>query len=115
MTATEALFSRAFSRSATITAKAAADVLGMNVKTLAQMSEAGLIKYVLRGKLRAYTEADLRSYLARETMPAPEEREEPGNVVRFTSLRARGGNNAGRGRIKKAPTFSERLAAKNRT
>ena len=60
---TEARFAAAFARSAIITAMAAADLIGLDEKTLAALSDRQIIRSVPRGKLRAYTERDLRSYL----------------------------------------------------
>jgi hypothetical protein len=64
---TEARFESAFSCGATITAKAAADLLGVDVRTLGDMTDEGVVRAVPRGKLRAYTERDLRAYLAEGT------------------------------------------------
>jgi len=60
---TEARFAAAFADGATVTAKAAADLLGLDVKTLGALTDALTIRAVRRGKLRAYTEHDLRAYL----------------------------------------------------
>lgn len=75
--ATEALFAAVFSGAATITAKSAARVLGLDPKTLKEMTAAGLIRAVPRGTVPAYTEADLRRFLARGPAWTPKEREPP--------------------------------------
>jgi hypothetical protein len=65
---TEARFRIAFAETATITAKAAAELVGLDVKTLRAMTEACVIAAVPRGSKPAYSEAVLRSYL---TNPPP--------------------------------------------
>lgn len=60
---TEARFAEAFANRAIIDKSAAADLLGMDVKTLDAMTAAGLIRSVSKGVHRAYTERDLRLYL----------------------------------------------------
>ena len=67
--ATEARIIAAFSQACLITADAAADLLGMDVKTLRTMTEASIIRAVRRGRLPAYTEGDIRAYLTES--PAP--------------------------------------------
>ena len=67
--ATEALFERAFRDAATISAQAAAQLLGLDVKTLRAMTDDQTIRAVRRGKLRSYTEADLRAYLTKGEPP----------------------------------------------
>jgi hypothetical protein len=95
--ATEALFLDAFSKAALITAKRAAELLGLDEKTLAGLTERGVVRAVPRGKLRAYTERDLRAYLTegpeaecRSTSPrkaASGSTISSGRVVAFTDLR----------------------------
>lgn len=46
------------------TAKAVAALIRVDVKTLRAMTDEGVIRAVRRGKRRAYTEADVRAYLA---------------------------------------------------
>lgn len=60
---TEARFATAFARTAIVTAKAAAELIGLDVKTLDALAEKQVIRSVPKGKLRAYTERDLRAYL----------------------------------------------------
>jgi hypothetical protein len=60
---TERRFAEAFATAAVITAKAAAELIGLDEKTLASLSDRQVIRWVQRGKLRAYTERDLRAYL----------------------------------------------------
>ena len=57
---TERRFAEAFAAGAVITAKAAAELIGLDVKTLDALSEGQVIRSVPRGKRRAYTERDLR-------------------------------------------------------
>lgn len=67
LSATERLLAEAFSDCATITAKAAARVLGLDEKTLRAMAESGVIRSITAGtKTRRYTEAHLRAFLAGE-------------------------------------------------
>ena len=64
---TERLLAEAFGTSATITAKTAARVLGLDEKTLRAMAVVGVIRSLTAGaKTRRYTEAHLRAYLAGE-------------------------------------------------
>ena len=64
--ATERLLGEAFAKTATITAARAAEVLGLDEKTLRGAAQAGLIGSIpTGGGLRRYTEADLRAYLGR--------------------------------------------------
>lgn len=84
------------------TAKAIAGLIRVDVKTLRAMTDEGVIRAVRRGKRRAYTEADVRAYLA---TPAPAREKKPcpstsrrtartstmtssGKVVAFTALQA---------------------------
>lgn len=60
---TERRFAAAFERAAVITKKAAAELIGLDEKTLDALSESGAVRWVPKGKLRAYTERDLRAYL----------------------------------------------------
>jgi hypothetical protein len=62
--ATEALFAEAFATSATITLARAAKLIGLDEKVLRAMTDQGVIRAVRKGKLRGYTERDLRTYLA---------------------------------------------------
>ena len=61
--ATEARIMAAFGDACMITAKATADLLGVDEKTLGAMTDALVIRAVRVGKLRRYTEADIRHYL----------------------------------------------------
>lgn len=96
--ATEARFAQAFASRATIFANAACRILGVDVKTLGALVEGGAVRFVLVGKTKRFTEADLRAYLSRETeLPCPSTSRKTaasGNttssrkVVAFTALRA---------------------------
>lgn len=68
---TEDRFRQAFSAAAMIPAKLAASLLGLDVDTLGEMTDAGLVRAIRKGRLRNYTEADLRAYLL-EGPDAPE-------------------------------------------
>lgn len=94
---TESRFAASFATAAIITKKAAAELIGLDEKTLDALTDAGVIRAVPRGaKLRAYTERDLRAYLlegaAAECWPEkkPKRATGPGSgrVVPFTSLPA---------------------------
>lgn len=95
--ATEARIAEAFANRATIFAKTACQIIGVDVKTLAALVEGGAIRFVLVGKTKRFTEADLRAYLSRETqLPCPSTSRKTaatGNttsskkVVAFTALR----------------------------
>lgn len=61
--ATEARFAAAFETAAVLPAKAASELLGLDVRTLNKMTEAGSIRSVPRGDQRGYTERDCRRYL----------------------------------------------------
>ncbi len=63
---TERLIRAAFATTALITAKAAATLLGVDVKTLRGMTNEGMIQAVRRGRLHAYTEAAIRKFLTEE-------------------------------------------------
>lgn len=60
---TEARFAEVFSSTALATASSAAKLIGVDPKTLGDMTEREIIRSVPRGKLPAYTERDLRAYL----------------------------------------------------
>ncbi|PVM90689.1 helix-turn-helix domain-containing protein [Caulobacter endophyticus] len=60
---TEARFAAAFAVAAVITAKAASELLGLDVETLSAMTDDGVIRAVRKGRVRSYTERDLRTYL----------------------------------------------------
>lgn len=60
---TEARFAETFSKTAQATLKAAADLLGVDTDTLKAMTDAGVVRAVRKGRLRSYTEHDLRAYL----------------------------------------------------
>jgi hypothetical protein len=60
---TEARFAAVFASTALATALAAAKLIGVDEKTLSAMTDLGVVRSVPRGKLRAYTERDLRAYL----------------------------------------------------
>jgi hypothetical protein len=69
--ATEARFAKAFADSAIITAKSAAQLIGVDLKTLNRMTANRVLRYVLRGNVPAFTERDLRAYLAEGVPVAP--------------------------------------------
>lgn len=73
---TDALFAAAFARGGAITAKAAAELVGMDPRTLREMTEAGLIRAVPRGTVPAYTEADLRRFLSDGPTWSPKPKEQ---------------------------------------
>lgn len=60
---TEERFRQTFARSALVTAKDAARLVGLDVETLSRMADEGIIRAVRKGRLRSYTEHDLRAYL----------------------------------------------------
>ena len=60
---TEDRFRQAFAHSALVTAKEAARLVGLDVETLSRMADEGVIRAVRKGRLRSYTEHDLRAYL----------------------------------------------------
>jgi excisionase family DNA binding protein len=60
---TEDRFRQAFAQSALVTAKEAARLVGLDVETLSRMADEGVIRAVRKGRLRSYTEHDLRAYL----------------------------------------------------
>jgi excisionase family DNA binding protein len=62
--ATEARILAAFANACMITAGAAAALLGVDEKTLGAMTDDQVIRAVRVGKVRRYTEADVRLYLA---------------------------------------------------
>ena len=66
---TEGRFAETFAAGAVITRKAAAELLGLDERTLDSLSDEGIVRAVRRGKLRAYTERDLRAYLLEGPSP----------------------------------------------
>lgn len=72
---TEARFADVFGKGATATAVAAAGLLGIDPETLTAMTDQGIVRAVRKGKLRSWTEADLRNYLM--MADAPKRRREP--------------------------------------
>lgn len=94
--ATEARFAAAFSTRAIIGPSAAAELIGLDVKTLEALSEAKVIRSVPKGlKHRGFTERDLRAYLIESpdvpcapTAPKPRPRSvAPPKVVNFSERR----------------------------
>lgn len=74
---TERRFEEVFKDTAMATLKAAASLLGVDPDTLSEMSDEGLVKARRKGRVRSYTEHDLRAYLldgpdapSRERKPA---------------------------------------------
>jgi excisionase family DNA binding protein len=109
---TDARISAAFANGCTITAQAAAALLGFDVKTLREMTDAGLIRAVRvgTGSWRAYTEGDIRAYLMEGAAPATTATSKPPvrtwsstvNVVPFTDRRRRKASGRGTEKGKKA-------------
>ncbi|MCA0359409.1 MAG: helix-turn-helix domain-containing protein [Proteobacteria bacterium] len=60
---TEERFRQAFAASALVSAKDAARLVGVDVETLSRMADEGIVRAVRKGRLRSYTEHDLRAYL----------------------------------------------------
>lgn len=78
--ATEGRIAAAFATGALISGVACARILHVDVKTLRGMVRAGLINCVLtgaKGTSRAYTEADVRSYLSGPRAPVRPQEKEP--------------------------------------
>ncbi|MEJ2816400.1 hypothetical protein [Caulobacter sp. CCG-8] len=88
---TEERFREVFSEGALACAKVAAKLVGLDADTLNEMTDQGIIRAVRRGRLRSWTEADLRAYLL-EGPDAPERQRKPkptsppghGRVVPFS-------------------------------
>ncbi len=88
---TEERFREVFSQGALACAKVAAGLVGLDSDTLNEMTDDGIIRAVRRGRLRSWTEADLRAYLL-EGPDAPVRKREPkptsptgrGRVVPFS-------------------------------
>jgi hypothetical protein len=93
---TEERFREVFSGGALACAKVAAKLVGLDADTLNEMTDLGIIRAVRRGRLRSWTEADLRAYLL-EGPDAPE--------------RKRAKRNAGGPRASKVVPFSARRGA----
>ena len=70
---TEARICAAFAEACIITADATAALIGCDVKTLREMTDAGFIRAVRKGagKTRGYTEGDIRAYLTESAAPCP--------------------------------------------
>lgn len=70
---TEGRIRAAFADACIITAEAAAGLIGCDVKTLREMTDAGIIRAVRKGagKTRGYTEGDIRAYLTESAAPCP--------------------------------------------
>ncbi|MDR3513970.1 MAG: helix-turn-helix domain-containing protein [Caulobacteraceae bacterium] len=60
---TEARIALAFATRALITAKEAASILGIDVKTLRALTDGLALRALVVGKVRRYAEADIRRYL----------------------------------------------------
>jgi len=66
---TDARFAEAFRCAAVVSKKVAADLLGIDGKTVDALTEASLLRSIPRGaRHRGYTELDLRSYLLTTAM-----------------------------------------------
>ena len=92
--ATEARFAAAFAHSSILSKKAAADLIGLDEKTLDALSDAQVIRAVRKGAHRAYTERHLRTYLLEgpdvECMPAkPKAKSAAGTNVRHVNFSER--------------------------
>lgn len=61
----------AFSSACVLTCERTAELLGLDVRTLREMTDAAVIRAVRRGsgKTRAYTEGDIRAYLMESESP----------------------------------------------
>lgn len=97
--ATERRIQMAFETACLLTAKATANLLGLDEGTLRSMAEKGVIRSVRRGagNVRAYTEGDIRAYLTESEGPCPSTSQpraptssttSNSKVVAFTELRA---------------------------
>lgn len=73
-TATERRIQMAFETACLLTAKATANLLGLDEGTLRAMADKGVIRSVRRGAgaVRAYTEGDIRAYLTQDAAPERE-------------------------------------------
>ncbi|ADK99416.1 helix-turn-helix domain-containing protein [Brevundimonas subvibrioides] len=95
--ATEARLLSLFASAALATAEATAAFLGIDVKSLRALTDAGLIRAVRRGGggHRAYTEGDIRAYLTESAAPVREARPVVSHggarVVPFTQRKGRPG------------------------
>jgi hypothetical protein len=84
--ATEARFAQAFADRAIVTARTAAQLIGVDIKTLHGLTAKRALRYVLRGNLPAFTERDLRAYL---TDPQPVAEPDPKRPTRRTLRRTK--------------------------
>ncbi|MDP3405081.1 MAG: hypothetical protein Q8S03_10355 [Brevundimonas sp.] len=92
---TEARIREAFADRAVLTGKDTARLIGMDVKTLDAITDAGAIRAVRRGagETRGYTEGDIRAYLTESAAPcrtkSPARVSQPvaGKVVSFVERR----------------------------
>lgn len=94
---TEQRFAQAFAAGAVISRKEAADLIGLDAKTLDALSNQGVIRAVRKGAHRAYTERDLRRYLLEgpdiecaEPKPRPSPARS-GKVIPFSQRRGKRG------------------------
>lgn len=109
---TERRFAEAFATTAVITAKAAACLIGVDEKTLCALSDDKVIRSVPRGKLRAYTERDLRAYLLEEhDLPCPSTKPQKAGSGSTTSKLKVVAFSDRRGRLRDAPPRSSRSAS----
>ena len=74
---TEARFAEAFSKGAVITAKAACALLGLDPRTLSDLSDDLVIRAVRKGTVRGYVEPDLRAYVLESQCPPRRDRQTP--------------------------------------
>lgn len=91
---TEARFAAAFAHSSILSKKAAAELIGLDEKTLDALSDAKVIRAVRKGAHRAYTERDLRTYLLEGPdveCATPQQRPRPaaGSTVRHVNFSER--------------------------
>lgn len=80
---TEQRFLKAFAETALVSGKVAAKLVGLDPDTLSVMADQGVIRAVRKGRLRSYTEHDLRNYLLRgPNAPSQERKTERAETVR---------------------------------
>jgi hypothetical protein len=84
---TEARILAAFADRAVLTIKDAAQLLGMDPKTLDAITEVGAIRAVRRGggETRGYTEGDIRAYLTESAAPCRSTNPKPAPISTTTS------------------------------
>jgi hypothetical protein len=95
--ATEALLAQAYADRLLLTAKATAQLLGIDPRTLSTMTDDLVIRATPVGRIRRYAEVDVRAYLASAKVEAPSGRStrvagrSPATkIMSFTEMRRRG-------------------------